>query len=208
MSARGGCCTVPWPERHSPAIARSSELLPQPLGPVLSRASPAARVRERSCTSRRPNCGVCSVSPSRARVSPSRVMIWAPSWGAGTASSLVGGSAQGVGAAGVLSTTCDRACRRSIPATKRLRLSKLSTISDTAASTAAKAPAAWMARPTSSSPLSTSLARMMAGSTSVSWLNPRWYRLSERCFLISLAKLLNTASNRWLSWARSWGSPR
>ena len=23
MSARGGCCTVPWPERHSPAIARS-----------------------------------------------------------------------------------------------------------------------------------------------------------------------------------------
>ena len=85
---------------------------------------------------------------------------------------------------GVLSTTCDRACRRSIPATKRLRLSKLSTISDTAASTAAKrrrldgAPHLQLAT-------GTSLARMMAGSTSVSWLNPRWYRLSERCFLIN-----------------------
>ncbi len=98
MSARGGCCTVPWPERHSPAIARSSELLPQPLGPVMSRASPAARVRRKVLDQQATNCGVCSVSPSRARVSPSRVMIWAPSWGAGAASSLVGGSAQGVGA--------------------------------------------------------------------------------------------------------------
>ena len=28
-----------------------------------------------------------------------------------------------------------------------------------------------------------------AGSTSVSWLNPRWYRLSERCFLDQLGKV-------------------
>ena len=74
-----------------------------------------------------------------------------------------------------------------MPATKRLRLSKLSTMTPTAPSTAVNAPAACIARPTSSSPDSTPLGQDDAGSTSVSWLKVRWNRLSERCFLISLA---------------------
>ncbi|MNV17305.1 hypothetical protein D3C71_1080890 [compost metagenome] len=95
-----------------------------------------------------------------------------------------------------------------MPATNRLRLSKLSTMSEMAPSTAANAPAAWMARPTSSSPDSTALARRMLGRIKVSWLKERWYRLSESCFLMSRAKLVNAASNRWSICTRSWGSPR
>ncbi|WP_284409694.1 hypothetical protein [Acidovorax sp. SUPP3334] len=69
----------------------------------------------------------------------------------------------------------------------------MSTISETAASTAANAPAAWMARPTSMSPDGTASARMTAGITTVSWLKARWNRWSERGRLMSRAQLLNTA---------------
>ncbi|MCY1223342.1 hypothetical protein D9M72_354640 [compost metagenome] len=56
---------------------------------------------------------------------------------------------------------------RSNPATNRLRFSKLSTITANALSMAANAPAAWMARPTSSSPESTREATMALGSMMV-----------------------------------------
>ncbi len=72
-----------------------------------------------------------------------------------------------------------RVSSRPMPATKRLRFSKLSTISDTEASTAANAPPACMARPTSMSPESTASARMMLGMTRVSWLKARWKRVQR-----------------------------
>ena len=53
--------------------------------------------------------------------------------------------------------------RRSIPAANRLKLSKLSTITVSALNIAAKAPAAWIARPTSSSPESTRPAMITLG---------------------------------------------
>ena len=57
-----------------------------------------------------------------------------------------------------------------MPAAKRLRLSKLSTMTEIALSTAVKAPAARTAMPTSSSPASTRSAMMALGSTMVSML--------------------------------------
>ena len=78
------------------------------------------------------------------------------------------------------SSTRARVSRRSTPAVKRDKLSKFSTISEMALSTAAKAPAACTARPTSSSPDSTGPARITLGTTTVSWLNPRWNRLRLR----------------------------
>ena len=84
-------------------------------------------------------------------------------------------------------TRFDNACRRPMPATKRLRLSKLSTMTPTAPSTALNAPAACVARPTSSSPDSTPPARITYGSTTVNWLNVRWKKFSVRCFLIRRA---------------------
>ena len=135
---------MPLPLFHKPAMARSSELLPQPLGPVMRSASPGAMRSDKFCINMRRKSGVYRVSPSMAKVSPARLPIVGEGSVFVTAAtpSTAGGSAQGVGAAGVLSTTCESACSRSIPATKRLKLSKLSTMSETAASTAVKAPAA------------------------------------------------------------------
>jgi len=79
-----------------------------------------------------------------------------------------------------------------------LRLSKLSTMTPTAPSTAVKAPAACTACPTSSSPDKTRSASITPGSTKVSWLKVRWNKFSVRCFLIKRAKLWNNLSKRLL----------
>ena len=61
---------APEPVVHTPATARSSEDLPQPLGPTTSRASPARSVSPRSLHSSLPDSGVNTASFSSASSSP------------------------------------------------------------------------------------------------------------------------------------------
>mmetsp|Transcript_5003 Transcript_5003/g.20597 ORF Transcript_5003/g.20597 Transcript_5003/m.20597 type:complete len:238 (-) Transcript_5003:922-1635(-) len=61
---------APEPVVHTPATARSSEDLPQPLGPTTSRASPAESVSDRSRHSSLPDSGVNTASFSSASSPP------------------------------------------------------------------------------------------------------------------------------------------
>ena len=147
----------PEPVVHSPAIARSSELLPQPLGPSISRPWPSLIVSDRSRISRCSRCGVITATCSSAKSRPGsvsmRLSLRPPPASSRSSARL-------------------NSCSRFTPAPKRLRLSKCCTISVSAPSMAEKAPAAWIARPTSISPDSTWSAMMMLGSAIVRKLWP------------------------------------
>ena len=71
----------PAPVVQTPATTRSSEDLPQPLGPTTSKASSGASVRLRFLHSSRPDSGVCTAS----LVSTSS----SPEWGVTTERSMV-----------------------------------------------------------------------------------------------------------------------
>ncbi|MCY1508299.1 hypothetical protein D9M68_426020 [compost metagenome] len=152
MSCGLGRMMQPLPLVHKPAMARISELLPPPLAPTISSPSPGSADTVRSRTSVRSRLGVRSVTCSSDR----RESCTASIVGAGPAA-----------LAGVAASVPAKVSSRSSPATKRARSSKLSTITVSAFSTAANAPAAWIARPTSISPDSTCEATMALGSRMV-----------------------------------------
>jgi hypothetical protein len=168
-------------------MARSSELLPQPLAPVISSEPPSGTRKDSFSTNTRSLPGACTVRSCRFNSLPSS-----------RAMPAVGGSA---------SSTAAIACSRSMPATKRDRLSKLSMMSDTAPSTAAKAPPACTACPTSRRPDSTSLASTTAGTSRLTWLKPRWNRFRPNCARIRRRVLSSVARSRCCSWWRSCSSP-
>mmetsp|Transcript_1823 Transcript_1823/g.3969 ORF Transcript_1823/g.3969 Transcript_1823/m.3969 type:complete len:200 (+) Transcript_1823:325-924(+) len=64
VDSTGGRITVPVPDVHNPAMARSRELFPVPDGPTINNRSPSSSTRLKSFTSNRPlSSGVRSVRP-------------------------------------------------------------------------------------------------------------------------------------------------
>ncbi len=75
MDSSGGRRIVPVPAFHNPASARSSELLPLPLGPVTRSAEPLATSIESPVKSERAPSGVSSARSSIASAGPLRSAI-------------------------------------------------------------------------------------------------------------------------------------